>query len=75
MVALKSDDNRPLGSIEGYMTRAKAIEILSEANRTDFSWIDQDFRNALKLAIQDMWKVEQAHRAASERRDDSQPGR
>lgn len=52
MVAMKSDDNRQMGEIKPFMTREKAIELLSDAAYKHVLTLDDDFYNALKLGIQ-----------------------
>lgn len=51
MNPMKSNDNRSLPAIKGYMTARKAIELLSVGLQTGWGVLDQDTLDALKLAI------------------------
>ena len=56
-------------AIRPYMTRKKAIEILQEGLRTGWGVLDQDGFDALRLAVNDMLMVQNAHHATSDPRD------
>jgi hypothetical protein len=65
MTTSNSGEKEMATSITGYITREKAIEILSQAAYDHSMTLDQDFYNALKLAIHALQMVLQAHHDAT----------
>lgn len=61
--------NEQSGAIRPYMTRAKAIELLSPISQGQFAMLDDDLMNALKLAIQALRWVEAVHHEVTDPRD------
>jgi hypothetical protein len=59
--------NQP--AIRPYMTREKAIHILGTTANWHTCTLDEDFYDALKLAVHDMQMVASAHHATSDPRD------